>query len=73
MSSIFNQNNEDKNINIKLNSNLYNKVKILAATLDSRSDEKIQINELMNEAMKLLLTKYQDIVEEELNEFLSEN
>ena len=66
-------NAEDKNINIKLNTTLYNKVKILASILDSKSDEKVQINELMNEAMQLLINKYQNVIQEELEDILKYN
>lgn len=67
------QTNDDKNINIKLNTTLYNKVKILASILDSKSDDKVQINELMNEAMQLLLNKYQPVIQEELEYILNTN
>ena len=63
---------EDKNINIKLNLNLYNKVKILATILDGKSDDKVQITDLMNDAMKLLLEKHKDIIQEELQSMLAE-
>lgn len=63
---------EEKNINIKINSNLYNKIKILAAILESRGNKKIQINELMNEAMELLLEEYNGIIKEQLNDFFEE-
>lgn len=67
------QNVDEKNINIKLNNSLYNKVKILASILDSKSEEKIQINELMNEAMQLLLDKYKATIQEELEGLLNNN
>lgn len=67
------QNIDEKNINIKLNNSLYNKVKILASILDSKSEEKVQINELMNEAMLLLLNKYQATIQEELEDLLNNN
>lgn len=67
------QNVYEKNINIKLNNSLYNKVKILASILDSKSEEKIQINELMNEAMQLLLDKYKATIQEELEGLLNNN
>lgn len=72
MSLKLNKQNEEKNINIKINSNLYNKIKILAAILESRGNKKIQINELMNEAMELLLEEYNSIIKEQLNDFFEE-
>lgn len=61
---------EEKNINIKINNSLYTKVKVLAAILESQSNKKIQINELMNEAMELLLEEYQSVIQEELSDFI---
>lgn len=72
MSLKLNKQTEEKNINIKINSNLYNKIKILAAILESRGNKKIQINELMNEAMELLLEEYNHIIKEQLNDFFEE-
>lgn len=57
---------EEKNINIKLNASLYNKVKILSSILSCKRGVNVQINELMNESMTLLLNHYQDVVQEEL-------
>lgn len=71
MSVKFDKPVEEKNINIKINNNLYNKIKILAAILESRGN-KIQINELMNEAMELLLSEYNHIIKEQLNDFFEE-
>ena len=67
----FTKPSEDKSINIKLNVNLYNKVKILATILDAKSEDKVQINDLMNEAMKLLLEKHKDVIQKELESMLS--
>lgn len=72
MSLKLNRQTEEKNINIKINNNLYNKIKILAAILESRGSKKIQINELMNEAMELLLQEYNDVIKEQLNDFFEE-
>lgn len=57
---------EEKNINLKLNASLYNKVKILSSILSCKKGVNVQINELMNESMILLLSKYQDVIQEEL-------
>lgn len=68
----FTKPSEDKSINIKLNVNLYNKVKILATILDANSEDKIQINDLMNEGMKLILEKHKDVIQQELESMLSQ-
>ena len=57
---------EEKNINIKLNASLYNKVKILSSILSCKKGANVQINELMNESMVLLLNNYQDVIQKEL-------
>ena len=57
---------EAKNINLKLKASLYNKVKILSSILSCKKGVNVQINELMNESMILLLSKYQDVIQEEL-------
>lgn len=67
----FTKPSDDKSINMKLNLNLYNKVKILATILDAKSEDKVQINDLMNEAMKLLLEKHKDVIQKELESMLS--
>ena len=56
---------EEKNINIKLNASLYNKVKILSSILSCKKGANVQINELMNESMVLLLNNYQDVIQKE--------
>lgn len=60
----------EKNINLKINSALYNKVKILSSILSCKRNENVQINELINESMCLLLDKYQNVIEEELKDML---
>ena len=67
----FTKPSDDKSINMKLNLNLYNKVKILATILDAKSEDKVQINDLMNEAMRLLLEKHKDVIQKELESMLS--
>lgn len=63
-------NKTEKNINLKINSALYNKVKILSSILSCKRNENVQINELINESMCLLLDKYQSVIEEELKDML---
>lgn len=63
-------NKNEKNINLKINSSLYNKVKILSSILSCKRNETVQINELINEAMTLLLDKYQAVIQEELQDML---
>lgn len=62
--------NENLNIvNIKLDSTLYSKVKLLAVILENKYGRKVPIYELMNEAMILIVEKYSSDIKEQLQLF----
>lgn len=66
--------NDTKNVNlvpvnIKLDATLYSKVKLLATILEIKQNKKVNIYDVMNEAMSLVIQKYDEDIKSQLELF----
>lgn len=49
-----------KAVNTTLDSDLYNKIQFIALQLSAQRNEKINANDLLEEGMRYIITKYED-------------
>lgn len=56
-------------VNIKLDATLYSKIKLLTTIIEIKENRKVNIYDVMNEAMSLVIEKYDDDIKAQLELF----